>query len=173
VDDDLLGGPDVVIVAAKNAYPEYKLIGAYICQPESERTFQPQISRLGFYANGAIQPEVPVIQARRGEVEISPENAERLRATGDATDRSFADVIDRYMATSTYAKSTPTPFPAQVFLLAPPDDPETVLFASPIKNTTKAHTGRGYGWTLKQRYTRSEALRRGPVTTDDLAAFRG
>src|SRR6185437_10303454 len=67
-DDNLLGGPDVVIVAAKNAYPEYKLLGAYICQPESERTFQPQISRLGFYANGSIQPEVPLIRARRGEV---------------------------------------------------------------------------------------------------------
>lgn len=171
VDDELLGGPDVVVVAARNAYPQYHTISAYVCQPASQRSFQPQVERMGFYANGAIQPEVPVILDRRGEVEVSVESIARLRTTGDDLDRRYADTIERYMATDPYAKNAP--FPAQIFLLAPPTDPATTLFPEPIKNTTKASTGRGYAWTLGQRYTRSDALRKAPATTDDLTRFGG
>ena len=171
VDDKLFGGPDVVIVAANNAYPEYQHTHAYVCQPASQRTFQPQIKRLGFYASGAIQPEVPEILDHRGEVEISARNVAALHASGIESDRLFAEAIERYMAYSTYAKNAP--FPAQIFLLAAPTDPGTRLFDRPIKNTTKARTGRGYAWTLGQRYARADALRRGPSTTDELAALGG
>ena len=71
------------------------------------------------------------------------------------------------MATDPYAKNAP--FPAQIFMLAEPTDPETRLFDTPIKNTTKASTGRGYAWTLGQQNARSETLRQGPATTDELA----
>jgi hypothetical protein len=169
----LLGGPDVVVVAARNAYPEYMHTSAYICQPESQRSFQPQVHRLGFYAKGAIQPEVPVIIERRGEVEISAESIAALRATGNPRDAEFARVVEIYRTASSYARGVGAPFPAQIFLLASPSDPETKLFQTPIRNTTKARTGRGYAWTLGQRYTKEAALRQAPATTDELAKLGG
>jgi hypothetical protein len=54
-------GQDVAVVAARGGYPLYRTHSVYACQPEPERTFRPEITRLGFYAKGAIQREVPLI----------------------------------------------------------------------------------------------------------------
>lgn len=58
---------DVVIVAARKAWPEYNELHAYVCQPN--RPFQ-QVSRLGFYSKGGIYPLVPKILAPHDEVEM-------------------------------------------------------------------------------------------------------
>ena len=59
-----------------------------------------------------------------------------------------------------------TPGLHQVFLLTPPDDPQTLRLERPI---THQPLGRGSAWTQGNRYTREEKLRRNPATTDDLA----
>ena len=62
--DGLVEAPtDVLIVAANIAYGEYKDLGFYVCQPG--RRFREGISRIAFYADGEIKPEVPAIRHRR------------------------------------------------------------------------------------------------------------
>ena len=57
--ENLLASPnDVVIVAARQAWPEYEEFKAYGCQPN--RPFQ-QVSRMGFYCKNRIYPLVPKI----------------------------------------------------------------------------------------------------------------
>jgi hypothetical protein len=54
----------------------------------------------------------------------------------------------------------------QVFLLTPPDDEQTLRFEQPVRHQTSGH---GTAWTQGTRYTSEEKLKRGPVTTDELA----
>jgi hypothetical protein len=164
--DDLLGGADVVVVAARHAYPEYKRRHAYICQPATTRTFQPGIERMGFYADGEIKPEVPMILDHRGEVLFDPQHIQELRERGEPWDLEIANAIEASLNDPATRRTAGLVY--QVFLLASPDDPATRLFEVPIKNTTRAASGRPWAWTLGQRYTRSDVLRRGPATTTEL-----
>jgi hypothetical protein len=57
--EEILGSEnDVVVVAARFAWPEYNQIHAYVCQ--ANRPFQ-QVSRVAFYSKGQIHPLVPKI----------------------------------------------------------------------------------------------------------------
>ncbi|MFM8398150.1 MAG: hypothetical protein ACKOAH_09995, partial [Pirellula sp.] len=58
---------DVLIVAARSAWPEYQDFHAYVCQPN--RAFQ-SVTRLGFYSKGVVYPSIPKILASYDEVEI-------------------------------------------------------------------------------------------------------
>jgi hypothetical protein len=60
---------------------------------------------------------------------------------------------------------------AQVFLLAAPDDPETLLLDEPVTNTIKAASGRGFAYTLGTRYTTTAALSKQPTTTTELLEY--
>ncbi|QDT48929.1 hypothetical protein Pan258_29760 [Symmachiella dynata] len=63
----LANSNDVVVVAARNAWPEYNDFQAYVCQPN--RSFQ-QVSRIGFYSKGVVYPLVPRIIATHDDVEM-------------------------------------------------------------------------------------------------------
>ena len=92
---------------------------------------------------------VPRIRDRRYEaIEFSPEEEAKRRASGDEYDRVVADVIEA----SRKAGQRPEGKPYRVFLLSPADDPETERLGAPIVNDLRASTGRGWGWTLHQRY---------------------
>ena len=56
----------------------------------------------------------------------------------------------------------------QVFFLSGYDDAETLKLAGPIRNVKRDHKGGPVAWTFWQRYTDSDALQRGPRTTDEL-----
>jgi hypothetical protein len=56
--DGLLTSDDTVIVAARAAWPFCLQSGAYVCQPN--RAFREGLTHLGFYAEAAIQPLIPV-----------------------------------------------------------------------------------------------------------------
>ena len=57
----------------------------------------------------------------------------------------------------------------QVFLLSPPDDPETIQLPKPIANDTTAESGRAWAWTMGQRYVSLSRLTRPGVSkTSDL-----
>ena len=66
--DGLLSADDTVIVAAREAWPEYQRFAAYVCQPN--RAFRDALTHFGFYAHSAIQTLIPRIEAplRRGSV---------------------------------------------------------------------------------------------------------
>jgi hypothetical protein len=149
---------DVVVVAARIAYDEYMNYDAYICQ--RGRSFR-DVDRMGFYRRGKIERHFPSIRAKEDEVVFTLENANRLRATGSAIDRELGDLIDtlldHHRRTDEEVK--------QVFLLTPPEDPQTLTLPHVIRHDTGR---RGSAWTMGQRYISEAALRRNPQTTDDL-----
>lgn len=152
---------DTVVVAARVAYEVYRHMGGYVCQPL--RSFRQEIKYLGFYKDKAIQREVPLIRYRRKNVTFSPEAANALRASGDETDVEIGELITKHLAADQQMAGQPY----QVFLLSSPDDESTLVLPKEIH-----HTKRG-AWTQGQRYTASEALKRGPATTEELEAEGG
>lgn len=152
---------DTVVVAARHAYQNYLGTGAYVCQPL--RSFREDIRYLGFYKDKAIQPEIPLIRHRRKNVAFSRDEAKRLRASGEETNAAIGDLIDKNLDSAQQTEGQPY----QVFLLSSPEDDETLRLLKEIR-----HTKRG-AWTQGQRYTASGALRRGPATTEELAADGG
>jgi hypothetical protein len=63
VEDGLPDSDEVVVVAARNAHPEYLRRSVYVCQ--AKRSFRDGLTRMGFYANGAIQRHLPRIRIER------------------------------------------------------------------------------------------------------------
>lgn len=166
-EEGLLAQEDTVVVAARDAYAEYRNVAAYVCQPG--RAFRGGITRMGFYYGGAIQAEVPFIRHRRDNVTFNRESAAALRETGDPVDVELATLIERLLGTGLRVPGQQY----QVFLLSPVDDPQTLLLAHPIRNTTTDYKGRTWAWTMGQRYTQSSALAQSPSTTSELEQLGG
>lgn len=164
-------GQDVAVVAAREAYPLYLTHGVYACQPASKRSFRPEITRIGFYANGAIQREVPRILLHESEFEMTEESFAACGASNDPHRRDLGVSMRQLMQAKPewYEEAARV----QAFLLTPPDDPDTQILNAPVVNVTKAATGRGFPYVLGTRYTTSAALRKQPRDTAELAAFGG
>lgn len=155
-EDGLIGQNDVVVVAARKAWPEYLKYSAYICQPG--RSFRQGIERFGFYTEKAIQPLIPVILARFDNLEFAERSIAQLRSAGTATDAKVADLIQKKLGPEPAARG----LTLQVFLLSGPDQDVTLRLAQPILHN------RPTAWTQNQRYTRLALLEQGPTTTADL-----
>jgi hypothetical protein len=164
VKDGLVDSDDVVVVAARFAYPEYLKRGVYVCQPE--RAFREGLTHVGFYASSAIQPHVPRIRYREDLVTFSHEEA-GARRTGSNSDRMISEVIQALLDDGTREEGKQY----QVFLLSWPEDPDTVRLAQSIANDTVTESGRPWAWTMNQRYVSLATLTRPGVTvTSDLGA---
>jgi hypothetical protein len=160
---------DVLVVAASSAYGDYLRYSSYICQPG--RSFRPGIPRMAFYADGAIQREVPRIVNRRDNLALTDDQAVVL-SDGSDLDRSYSSLIRRLQSD----KSRRVNGTYQVFLLTSPGDPATTLLPKAIRNTSLDQSGRPVAWTQGQRYARLKQLARvasGPATTDQLVGDKG
>ena len=153
---------DVVVVAARRAWPEYLAHAAYMCQ--AGRSFRVGLSRMAFYAEGAIQPQLPRILAHRDNVEMTREAAKALLASNDPEEAEFGRLLERVFDEGTRPEGPPE----QIFLLSPPDDERTMVLPHPVRNTNLDRNGRPTTWVQGQRYTRSDVLATGPATTDEL-----
>ena len=153
----------LVVGADRWAYDCFQNYSAYVCQ--AGRYFRPGATRLGFYKDGAIQPEFPEILARRGYVSITDETAQGLGSSGDPQDAQFAKVVESLIADGKYDPSH------QIVLLSPPADPRTMRIAHPIRNTKHAATGRVVAWTRKHDYVPEAAILKEPETTTELDAL--
>jgi len=163
VDDGLVDSDDVVVVAARFAYPEYLKRSVYVCQ--SERAFRDGLTHVGFYAESAIQPYVPSIRYREDQITFTQEEVSRRRVGSDA-DRLIAQVIEEDLAEGTREDG----HPYQVFLLSGPEESGTVRLSQSIANDTVTESGRPWAWTLGQRYVDLAGLTRPGVTvTSDLS----
>ncbi len=161
VNDGLVDSDDVVIVAARFAYPEYLKRSVYICQ--AGRTFRDGLTHLGFYAESAIQTHVPCIRYREQMVKFTHAEAS-VRKTSTETDQLVAEVIETELAEGIRKEGNQH----QIFLLSAPDDPATLSLAQPIQNDTTA-SDRPFAWTMGQRYVSLGALTRAGVkVTSDL-----
>ncbi len=148
--EHLLASPnDVVVVAARNAWPEYQKLHAYVCQPN--RPFQ-QVTRMGFYCKNVIYPLVPRIIAVQDDVEMV--SGKYTGAIGKLVDTLVSNSLrlhdERY----------------KVFLLSPPDSPDTLKLTSPIPNDKKGKLGKRTAFTMGQRYVSSGQLMSAKTTSD-------
>jgi len=150
--DGLLSIDDTVIVAAREAWPEYLRFGVYVCQPE--RSFRGGLTHFGFYANGAIQDLVACIGSRYIAVSFTREESTQRRSNGET---ELADMIDLLLGQGLRIEGESY----DVLFLSGPDDPRTIRLPGPIRNDTVTAAGRPWGWTLSQRYTRLDTLTSG------------
>lgn len=160
--EGLLTHDDTVVVAARSAWGDYLEHHAYVCQPD--RAFREGIGYFGFYFQGAIQATVPRIIAHYPSVPFSRDEAARLRTTSNPHDTAVADLVEALLDQGdrlpgeTYG----------VMLLTGPEHQETVRLPATIRNDTTTATGKPWGWTLGQRYTRVERLTSGVAWTSQL-----
>lgn len=140
--EGLLANPnDVVIVAARSAWPEYNEFHAYVCQPN--RSFQ-QVARLGFYSKGVIYPLVPKILEVHDDVEM---------VQGKHTDK-LGKLVDHLVTSS--LRLTDQRY--KVILLSPPDSSSTLKLDAEIPNDKRSKSGKPTAFTMGQRYVSSKAL---------------
>jgi hypothetical protein len=151
---------DTVIVAARDAYAEYRERRAYICQPASRRTFRPNLLRLGFYRNKRIEPEVPQIIKHEPALLWTEDEAAKRLASGDPDDERLAALMRDDLGRG--HRNAGAEY--QVFLLSDPEAMETLRLRQPIVHEA------GVAWTQHQRYTLGAALETNPTTTEELAA---
>jgi len=167
VDEGLIDTDELVVVAARFAYPEYLERSAYICQ--AERSFRDGLTHMGFYADGAIQIQVPRILYREDLVPFTAEEA-AARKAGSKTDQLIGQIIERDLTLG--PRNTEEQY--QVFLLSAPENPDTIRLRQPIINDTLAESGRKWAWTMGQRYVSLADLTRPGVTvTSDLGPVKG
>lgn len=145
VEDALLDSDEVVVVAARDAYPEYLVHAAYVCQPG--RAFREGLTHLGFYTHGAIQREVRRIRYGEDHVPFTAAEIARRRP-GNEVDRRIGGLIEVLLDAG--PRQAGEAF--QMFLLSPADDQDTVRLANPNTNDTIAASGRPWAWTMGQRY---------------------
>ena len=133
-----------VIVSGSKAWPFYEQYGAYICAPG--RYFR-KVSHVGFYADSAVQPEVPKVLERIDSVDWVPEEIGRRMSSGTERDRQIAEIIKNGRAFGWTDDSY------QVFLLTQPGTEGQsrghVTLDGPLR---RVRTGRGSAWVRRQRY---------------------
>lgn len=143
---------DVVVVAARHAWPEYNEISAYVCQPD--RPFQ-QVSRIAFYSKGQVYPLVPKILESHEAVEM------RKGVHGGP----LGDLVTRLLDEERRVEGESN----KVLLLSSPESPDTLKLSQPIPNDLRSKAGKVTAFTMGQRYVSTEALLKAK-TTSDLAA---
>jgi hypothetical protein len=152
---------DTVIVAATYAFGDFERTGAYVCQPN--RSFREGTEYLGFYAKRRIEPVFPRIVERRLAVPFTNVTADQLEGTDEANDKRVATIIRESIADpDTFRRKEGEAY--QVMLL---DKDAGFVLPKAIDHPT------GAAWLRGQRYTRSDALKSQPGTTEDLAAAGG
>lgn len=143
---------DVVIVAAGNAWPFYRLTGAYVCK--AGRTFR-GVEHIGFYSQRTIHGAVAKVEHVLDEVVLSQADAARRALSLDPLERRLGDVMTAALAGAWKEGEN-----SKIILLTGLDDQKTIHF-EPVNHP--GHTA----WVMGQRYTRLEALLQA-TTTDDL-----
>ena len=141
---------DIVVVAARNAWPEYQALHAYICQ--ADRPFQ-NVTHLAFYASRAIQPVCPRILDIRDNVEI--------KAGGEGG--AIGQLVERLIAEA----RRPLGGRFKIMILSAPDAAETIKLDSAVLNDkVSEETGIPVGFTMGQRYVSRAALLKAKKTSD-------
>ncbi len=139
---------DVVVVAARDAWPEYQRYNAYICQPN--RSFQP-VSRIAFYTSGQIYPLVPQIGDTEDDVEFVSGRSDEM-----------GKLINKLLAETSRVEGQPY----KVMFLSPPDSKDTINLGHPIENDLATESGRPIAFTQGQRYVALDQLRKAKTTSD-------
>jgi hypothetical protein len=152
-EEHLIGSEsDVVVVAARHAWPEYERCHAYVCQPK--RAFKP-VRRIAFYSEGHVYPLVPLILEVHDEIVLDRNQhngrlGEIVHQLIDDIPRSKKEVGHSY----------------KFFLLSAPDADSTIKLEMPIPNDIHSKTGQPTAFTMGQRYVTIDKLLKAKTTSD-------
>ena len=140
---------EVVVVAARFAWDEYRRNHAYVCKVG--RVFR-AVEYMAFYSANQIYPLVPVI------LDICPAiTLERGRYPG-----KLGEIVDKFIGVQSRKEGETY----QVVLLSSPDDLRTQQLDRPIPNDLKSRSGRGTAFTQYQRYVSLVSLKKAKTTSD-------
>jgi hypothetical protein len=146
----LVGSGDaVLVVPARNAWPEYQRFHAYVCQPD--RTFKP-VKQVAFYADGHIQPSVPAIIKTWEAVKFE--------------DGKHEDWLGELVTTMLADGSRHEGVSYKVLRLSGPDDPKTLRLSKPVENDLRSAEGRPIAFTQNQRYVSLDKLKKAQYTSE-------
>jgi hypothetical protein len=145
---------DVLVIPARQAWPVYNELHAYICQ--AGRAFQP-VKYIAFYAANQIYPLVPMI--------LGPPHDQVIFERGKNPGR-LGEFVDQALDKSERANWPYRWSVNKVFLLSPPDAVETVKLDQPIINDLTSRGGQRTAFTQNQRYVSLEALRKAKKTSE-------
>jgi hypothetical protein len=140
---------DTVVVAARNAWPEYHMHHAYICQPG--RTFQP-VQYMAFYAASQIYPVVARILEVKDNVTF-----EHGRYEG-----RIGQLVEHVLNQEQREEGAAS----KIFLLSPPEAAETIHLDGPVLNDIRSSSGRASAFTQGQRYVRLADLVKAKNTSE-------
>jgi len=150
LEEALIGSTkDVLVVPARNAWPEYQRIHAYVCQ--ASRPFQ-KVERMAFYSAGQIQATIPRILDQRDSVQFIFGKHEGW--VGELIDRLLSEKAREEGATY------------KILKLSNPEDPETLVLKAPVFNDLRSERGRPIAFTQNQRYVSLEKLLKAQKTSD-------
>lgn len=144
----IVASTEVVVVAARHAWPEYERYHAYVCQ--ADRRFQP-VSRIAFYAGGRIWPLVPRILEVHEHVDFAVGRCEG----------SLGILVDRLLTDQVRSEGV-----YKVILLSSPESDETVKLSGPVLNDLTSKNGRPTAFTQGQRYVARDRLCNAKTTSD-------
>lgn len=143
---------DVVVVAAKWAWPQYLDASAYMCQ--EGRSFR-KVDRMAFYTKNQILETVPRILEGPYRVVLSRSHhveSEKLRQTIAKFIELRPDLVGQRF---------------QLFLLSSPSDLNTIKLSAPIPNNlVNEGTKKRRAFTQGQRYVASTRLLTARATSD-------
>ncbi len=153
--DGLLDSPRslVLVVAARNAWPEYEALSAYICQPR--RSFQ-KTEHVAFYFEGRVQKLVPKIESVVEELLFTDDG---IVSMSKKEDRSLATELLGNVRRCRQEREGET---YKVLFLTDPNSSATTKLDSEIVNDQRVP------FTYGHRYVRFEALEQNPKTTSEL-----
>lgn len=141
---------EVLIVAARSAWPLYTVIPAYICQ--NRRSFRP-VARMGFYSRRTIFPAFPLILKRSDDVDASEPGVAQMLLSVDPVQQRIGRVARRALDFGW------NPGTRSVLELTDMEDPQT------LRRSEIQHDGDA-GWTMGHRYARLGDLMRATTTAD-------
>jgi hypothetical protein len=141
---------DVVVVAARSAWPQYHQFQAYICQPNRSLG---GATYLAFYAPGKICEVVPKIGKIFPDVEIG----------GKDHPAELANLLREIVRIKTRLPGQRN----QIVLLSGPEDAETIKLPGPIKNDMKSKQQPDItvAFTMGQRYVSLANLKKAKTTS--------
>lgn len=150
----------VLVAVGQHDYARYLDDGALVLPTEYQ--LPDGVTHVAFY-HRAIQPHVAAIVADQPNLMFATTTSQQLRATNKGADEALARIID----SATRSDSTLVDRSHRVLLLSGPEDPETLVLDSPVRNT-KSLKGKPVAWTLGPKVVPLRSLAMSPATTDEL-----
>ena len=165
-DDPAGGSPpseEVLVIPARNAWPEYLAFSAYMCQPN--RAFRPT-SRIAFYSQGYVEALVPRILERVPSVNLSGAGVATMKGLTEVTRARLLALLESLRAKNDRRHMEGD---REVLLLSGPKDSDTITLPYRIKNDCVTKNGRPWAFVVGQRYVHLARLLARAKTTSELA----